>query len=124
VTFSVYLAWASVATIANITAYLYYIGWNGGGIAPELWAVIMLVVATGLGFIFGWRWRDVAFLAVLIWAFIGIAVKQSGAPLVAWTAAGASALLTVLAIYSLFNRGNDQTGVGAAGAGSMSQETK
>jgi translocator protein len=110
-TFSIYLAWASVATIANITAYLYYIGWNGGGIAPELWAVIMLVVATALGFIFGLRWRDVGFLAVLIWAFIGIAVKQSGAPLVAWTAAGTAALLTVLAVYCLFNRGNVQADV-------------
>jgi hypothetical protein len=34
--FSVYLGWITVATIANITDLLYYIGWNGWGLAPEV----------------------------------------------------------------------------------------
>ncbi len=47
--FGVYLGWVSVATIANITDYLYYIQWDGFGIAPQVWAVIMLAVASLLG---------------------------------------------------------------------------
>ena len=42
VPFSIYLGWITVATIANTTQLLYYLGWNGWGISPELWAVIML----------------------------------------------------------------------------------
>ena len=40
--FSIYLGWISVATIANATQLLYYLGWSGWGISPEIWAVIML----------------------------------------------------------------------------------
>jgi len=49
--FSVYLGWVTVATVANITSWLYSIDWNGFGIAPQVWAVIMIVVA-GLAFYF------------------------------------------------------------------------
>ena len=43
--FSIYLGWITVATVANITIFLYSIGWNGGGISPELWTITMLVIA-------------------------------------------------------------------------------
>ena len=81
--FSVYLGWISVATIANITDLLYYWRWNGWGIMPELWAVIMLVVATALALAMTLTRGDLAFLLVLVWSFVGIAVKQSATPLVA-----------------------------------------
>lgn len=81
--FSIYLGWISVATIANITDLLYYWRWNGWGIAPELWAVIMLVIATALALAMTLMRGDVAFLLVLVWSFVGIAVKQSATPLVA-----------------------------------------
>lgn len=84
--FSVYLGWISVATIANITDLLYYWRWDGWGIAPELWAVIMLVVATALGLAMTLMRGDVAFLLVLVWSFIGIAIKQAATPIVANTA--------------------------------------
>ena len=48
VPFSIYLGWITVATVANATSLLDYLGWSGWGIAAEWWAVIMLVVATGL----------------------------------------------------------------------------
>lgn len=84
--FSVYLGWISVATIANITDLLYYWRWDGFGVAPEMWAVIMLVVATVLAFVMAMTRGDVAFLSVFVWSFVGIAVKQSATPLVANTA--------------------------------------
>jgi len=83
VPFSIYLGWISVATIANITDLLYYWRWDGLGIAPQVWAVIMLVVASALALMMALTCGDVAYLLVLVWSFAGIAVKQAPAPLVA-----------------------------------------
>ena len=93
--FSIYLGWISVATVANITQVLFFINWGGWGITPEVWAVIMLVVATILGILMHWREKDIAYGLVLIWAFIGIAVKQAGFPLVATTAWVTSVVLAL-----------------------------
>ena len=106
VMFSVYLGWITVATVANITDWLYFVGWDGFGIPPQTWAVIMLAVASLLGLAMALTRRDAAYLAVLVWAFIGIAVKQASAPMVsvsAWIAAG---LMLLLAIFSLVRRRN------------------
>lgn len=83
VPFSIYLGWVSVATIANITSLLNYWRWDGFGIAPQLWAVIMLVVATVLALLMALTRGDVAYLLVFVWSFAGIAVKQATTPLVA-----------------------------------------
>jgi len=103
VLFSVYLGWITVATVANITSWLYFIGWNGFGIPAQAWAVIMLAVASLLGLAMALGRRDVGYLSVLVWAFIGIAVKQAPAPAVAISAWIAAALMLGLAIFS-FNR--------------------
>jgi benzodiazapine receptor len=102
--FSVYLGWISVATIANVSDYLYFIGWNGFGIAPQVWAVIMLMVATLQGLELAITRKDNGFLLVLVWAFIGIAVKQAGAPLVSISAYAAALIALSLAIFSLVRR--------------------
>jgi hypothetical protein len=102
-----YLGWISVATIANAADVLWINGWDAWGIAPQVWTVTMLGVATTLGAVMVWRRRDVIFPLVLVWAFVGIADRQSGrfalpdAELVvqaAWIAAGASLLLAVVAV--------------------------
>ena len=70
-----YLAWASVATVANVTTLLLGLGWNGGDNAP-LWSVVMIVVATLItwGVIFAARSRlgVFGFAAVILWALAGI----------------------------------------------------
>jgi len=102
--FSIYLGWITVATVANVSDWLYLVEWNGFGISMPVWAVIMLAVASLLGFGMAITRKDAGYLFVLIWAFIGIAVKQVASPLVvtsAWIAAG---LMIVLAIYSLVRR--------------------
>jgi translocator protein len=93
--FSIYLGWISVATIANVTDFLYDAGWDGAGIAPQTWAVIMLVVAAVLGLVIIARHSDIAFTAVLIWAFVGIAVKHSAVMPVAGTALAAAVIVVV-----------------------------
>jgi len=88
---SIYLGWISVATVANISQVLFFTGWNGFGLSPEIWTVIMLAVGAVLGILMLLRERDFAYAAVLIWAFIGIATKQANNPTIvysAWSAAG------------------------------------
>lgn len=97
--FSIYLGWITVALIANMTDVLYYLGWDGWGIGGQTWAVIMLGAATLIAAGMALTRRDVAYLLVILWAFIGIAVKQSDAPLVA-TAAGVAAGVVALALLA------------------------
>jgi hypothetical protein len=104
VLFSVYLGWITVATVANIADWLYFVGWSGFGIPAQIWAVIMLVLASLLGLAMTILRRDVGYLTVLVWAFIGIAVKQISAPMVVLSAWIAATLMLALAIYSLIRR--------------------
>ncbi len=97
--FSIYLGWITVATVANATQLLYFMGWSGWGIAPQAWAAIMLAVATVLAGVMALTRRDAAYLLVLIWAFIGIALKHAATPTVAtsaWVATGIVALLVLI----------------------------
>ncbi len=80
--FSIYLGWITVATIANVTSLLDYLRWGGWGIAPEIWAVIMLLVAAGVALAVSFTRGDIAYILVIVWAYIGIAVKHTATPLV------------------------------------------
>jgi hypothetical protein len=87
--FSIYLGWITVATVANISQFLFFANWGGWGISGATWAVIMLGIASLLGLIMAWRENDTPYLLVLIWAFIGITISQADSQLVvygAWTA--------------------------------------
>jgi len=104
VPFSIYLGWITVATVANITSYLYFINWAGFGIAPQIWAVIMLVVACLLGLLMTLSRRDSGYAFILIWSFAGIAQKQADTALVADSAWVAAVFVLGLAIYSIIQR--------------------
>ena len=104
VPFSIYLGWISVATVANISSWLYFVNWNGFGIAPQAWAVVMIAIASVLGLLMTITRRDSGYVFVLAWAFAGIAVKHAGVPLVANAAWGGAVLALGLAIYSIIAR--------------------
>ena len=94
--FSLYLGWVSVATIANASQLLVYLGWGGWGISPTWWTVIMLMVTLLLGFLMLRRYEDMIYALVLIWALIGIAVKQNNNVFVstaAWLITGSLVIL-------------------------------
>jgi hypothetical protein len=77
VPFSVYLGWITVATIANATATLVTAGWNGFGLAPEVWTVIVMAVAALIASAILLTRRDAAYALVVAWALAGIALKRS-----------------------------------------------
>lgn len=74
--FTIYLAWISVATIANISAYLISLGWRGGFLSEETWTVIMMCVATVLAFAVTSKFKTYGYAAVIIWALFGIFLKR------------------------------------------------
>ena len=77
VPFSTYLGWISVATIANFSTTLYNLGFVGGPLSQEVWTIAVILVAISLGLIMTWQQNQTAYPLVLVWAFIGIMVKQS-----------------------------------------------
>src|SRR5512138_890787 len=104
VVFSIYLGWITVATVANITDWLFFIGWDGFGISAQTWAVIMLIVASLLGLAMAFLRGDAGYVLVLVWAFAGIAVKQTSAPVVVLSAWIAAAVMVAATLYSLVQR--------------------
>jgi hypothetical protein len=82
-TFSIYLGWITIATVANITSFLDYVNWSGFGIAPEIWMGIVLAAVLLIAVLMNFTRRDVAYTAVILWALAGIAVKFADEPAVA-----------------------------------------
>jgi len=80
--FSLYLGWITVATAANVSAVLVWLGWNGGPLSPAAWTVALIAVAATLGMVMIYRHRDKVYAGVIVWALAGIAVKQSGSLLI------------------------------------------
>jgi len=76
VPFSVYLGWITVATIANVTAVLVWVGIEPYTSSAVLWTVVVILVATLITSLMLIKRRDVAFGLVIIWALVGIVVKR------------------------------------------------
>jgi hypothetical protein len=95
--FSVYLGWITVASIADVAAALVSIKWNGLGLTDVTWAIIVIVVALIITLLVVFTRRDVAYGLVLVWALVGIAVKQGENHSVV-TTTEISALLIVIAL--------------------------
>lgn len=104
VPFRIYLGWITVATIANATQLLYVTGWNGFGIAPEIWLVIMLAVAVAISGLMSFTRRNIPHALVLVWAFIGITVRFPENPTVNLAAWGAVALVILLLAVALVSK--------------------
>jgi hypothetical protein len=102
--FSIYLGWITVATIANVTSLLDYLEWSGWGIGPQAWAVIMLIAATAIASAVGLTRRDIAYLLVIVWAFVGIAVKHNGTPVVSTAAWVTAAIVGLVSVASAVSR--------------------
>lgn len=97
--FSIYLAWLSVATIANTAIVLYDLGWNGTGLVEQLATVLVIVVGGALGVAMTLRRQEIAYPLVIVWAFVGIIVSQAGIALVQW-AAGLTALVVAITLFT------------------------
>jgi hypothetical protein len=95
--FSIYLGWITVATIANVAIVGAWAGLPTFGIAPELIAAAVLVVGLGIATTVLLRTADIAYGAVIVWAYTGIVVKEADVLPVA-TAAGLSVVVVIALI--------------------------
>lgn len=74
--FSVYLGWITVAPIANVAAALTAINWDGWGISDVAWTILVIIIAMMITLSVIIKRKDIAFSLVIVWALIGIIVKQ------------------------------------------------
>ena len=74
--FSLYLGWITIATIANTTVFLVAINWDGFGISPFIWTVIILIVALILTLTVLFTRKDMIYPLVTIWALFGITAAR------------------------------------------------
>ena len=94
--FSFYLAWISVATIANMSYVLKYYNVDLG-ISEVAGSLVLVAVAVILGYLAVALSRDIFFVLVIVWALIGIAVKTDDTTM----QYGTIALTIILIIASL-----------------------
>jgi hypothetical protein len=102
--FSIYLGWISVATIANATVVLEYLNWDGWGITEQAWTAIMLAAGVILAILMAVTKRDPIYPLVIVWAFIGIAVRFPEVSLVFWSAVTGAVIALAASIYAIYNR--------------------
>ena len=100
--FSVYLGWITIASIADVAVTLTAYSWDGFGISPETWAIIVVAVALVITMLMLGIRKDVAYALVVIWALVGIGVNQTNPNVVLTTQIGAIILaVATLAIVVL-----------------------
>lgn len=106
---TIYFAWLCVATIANISVYLVSKNWDGFGIDPNIWAIVMVLVTVVLAVFIITVKQNPFFGLVVIWALYGIVLKRTAVDetayanviLTAWMGFAVVALLTAIQWYKI-----------------------
>nr|WP_321247458.1 tryptophan-rich sensory protein [uncultured Psychroserpens sp.] len=92
--FVIYSGWVTVASIANVSTYLVKINWDGFGISPITWTLVMIIIATVINLIITWKRNMREFALVGAWALIAIGIaNQDDQITVAYTAFVAAGIL-------------------------------
>ncbi len=99
--FSVYLGWITVAPIANVAAALVAINWDGWGLSDVAWTALVIVVALIITLAVVITRKDVAFSLVIVWALIGIIVKQNENQTIVVTAGISATAITIALIAKI-----------------------
>jgi hypothetical protein len=104
--FVFYSGWITVASIVNVAAYLTQLGWDGLGLSPITWTLIMIVIATLINLTVTWSRNMREFALVGAWALIAIAVANWDREiLIQYSALLAAAILIVSSgIHAFQNR--------------------
>lgn len=74
--FSIYFAWITIATIANITVLLVSLDFSGWGISRQAWTVAVMLLGLLIGLIVMIKNKDVAYGLVMVWAYAGILIRH------------------------------------------------
>ena len=101
--FGVYLGWICIATIANITALLVAINWQGWGISDEAWAVIMVLAGAVITALIIKNYRNSFTGIAVIWALTGIMIARwpGNKPILIAAAASILAIAVISVIITI-----------------------
>lgn len=100
VPFSVYLGWITIASIANVASALVKLEWDAFGINPEIWAILIIIIALSITMLVLITRTDIAYSLVIIWALIGIAYGQNSTQNIAILSQACS-LIILIAMVAL-----------------------
>jgi hypothetical protein len=102
----IYAGWISVATIANVAAYLSKLNWDGGFMSEESWTIAMVLIAIMVNTFIIWNRNMREFALVGVWALLAIYVRHQDAYVaIAFTALlGAIFLLINVGVHGYRNR--------------------
>ena len=102
-TFGLYGGWLFLATVANTAATLVKLQWDGFGISPETWSILVLVVVILLVLYVLHKLKNAAFSLPVAWAYYGIYHALEGKDqLLRGTALLGMALLILLALLRFY----------------------
>jgi hypothetical protein len=97
---SVYIGWITVATIANVTAVLVTLGVGDLFLGEVLWTVLVIVVAMIITLLVIYQKHDIGYSLVIIWALLGIVIKQYGFyQMIVITAGVSAAIIAAFLVY-------------------------
>ena len=99
--FSVYLGWITIASIADVAAALVSVNWDGFGISNEAWAILVVIVALIITLLVTFTRRDIAYDLVIIWALVGIAVKQSAYQNIVYTTEISAVIIAISLVLAI-----------------------
>ena len=86
VPFSIYFGWITVTIMANVAVALSKAQWDGWGISPSVWAVILTIASFAIAGVIILHFADIAYAMSIVWVYLGILVNYFNIPLVAYGA--------------------------------------
>ena len=87
-------------TIANISAYLSKLGWDGGPISATNWTIVIIVIATLLNIVLIFRRGMREFALVGVWALFAIYVRHQNSYDTIATTALVGAVVIFVSVFS------------------------
>lgn len=102
---SVYFGWLTVAIIANVTAVLVTLEVGDLFLGEVLWTVLVIIVAMIITLLVIYQKHDVGYSLVIIWALLGIIIKQYGSnQMIVLTAGVSVAIISGFLFYQVVQR--------------------
>lgn len=75
-TFSIYLGWITIATIANVTVLLVSLGLSAFNTTAVLLTILILLIGLSIGSYTSYQLNSISYYSVILWAYLGILLKH------------------------------------------------
>lgn len=102
--FSIYLGWITIATIGNLSVFLYSLGYENLFIGQELWTEIALILGGIIALLVLFLRKDVFYSLVFVWAYVGIGMKNLTITYISYIAFGMSGIIVLSILFMLIRK--------------------